>query len=239
MHGFSQIKGDIALFSGLLGTLFNFVYLFARVASGQSFPPPLTPQREAELFDRFKNGGDAAARNELIEHNLRLVAHIIKKYYSDARNQDDLLSIGTIGLIKGIDSYDPCAGTRFATYASKCVQNEILMHFRSLKKTSQEVSINETIDTDKDGNPLTYIDVICTEDTIADDIDLKLRCRRAVEIVKNELDPRERRIITMRYGLDMRPARTQREIAALLGISRSYVSRIEKSALEKIRAHLE
>ena len=226
------------MFSGILGTLFNFVYIFARVSSGNSFPEPLEPKVEAQLFDRFRNGGDADARNRLLEHNLRLVAHIIKKYYGDARNQDDLLSIGTIGLIKAIDSFNPSAGTRFATYASKCVQNEILMYFRSLKKTSQEVSINETIDTDKDGNPLTYIDVISVEDTIADDVDLKLRCRRALEIVRHDLDPRERQIITMRYGLDMRPARTQREIAADLGISRSYVSRIEKSALEKIRARL-
>jgi len=223
---------------GLFESLFNFIYMFARVNSGQSFPPPLSAEEERRLFARFKNG-DAEARGKLIEHNLRLVAHIVKKYYGDARNQDDLVSIGTIGLIKAIDSFNPDNGTRFATYASKCLQNEILMHFRSQKKLSQEVSINETIDTDKDGNPLTYIDVIAIDDTIADDIDLKLRCRKALRIVRDELEERERKVIVMRYGLNMQPAKTQREIAAELGISRSYVSRIEKSALGKIRARLE
>ena len=223
---------------GFFGTLFNFIYLFARVNSGQSFPPPLDAEEETRLFREFKNG-DMDARGKLIEHNLRLVAHIIKKYYSDSKNQDDLMSIGTIGLIKAIDSFKPENGTRFATYAGKCLQNEILMYFRSQKKLSQEVSINETIDTDKDGNPLTYIDIIYTEDTIADDIDLKLKCGRAMRVIREELDPRERKVMIMRYGLDMRPARTQREIAGIMGISRSYVSRIEKSALEKLRARLE
>ena len=225
------------MFGGLLETLLNFIYLFARVTSGQNFPPPLSPEEEARLFSELGKG-NAEARGKLIEHNLRLVAHIIKKYYGDTRNQEDLMSIGTIGLIKAVDSFKPDNGTRFATYASKCLQNEILMYFRSQKKLSQEVSINETIDIDKDGNPLSYIDVICTDDTIADDIDLKLKCRRAVRIVQNELDPRERKIIVMRYGLDAEPPKTQREIAKELGISRSYVSRIEKSALEKIRARL-
>ena len=219
------------------GSVLNFLYLFARVNSGGSFPPPLSAAEEAELFARSKKG-DAEARGKLIEHNLRLVAHIIKKYYGDARNQEDLMSIGTIGMIKAIDSFNPSAGTRFATYASKCLQNEILMYFRSQKKLSQEVSINETIDTDKDGNPLTYIDIICTEDTIAEDIDLRLKCQKAMRLVRDVLDPRERRIITMRYGLDMTRAKTQREIAKELGISRSYVSRIEKSALKKIRDRL-
>ncbi len=225
------------MFGGVFDALFNYIYLFARVSSGQSFPPPLDPDEEARLFAAFKNG-DRDARGRLIEHNLRLVAHIIKKYYSEAKNQDDLMSIGTIGLIKAIDSFKPENGTRFATYAGKCLQNEILMYFRSQKKLSQEVSINETIDTDKDGNPLTYIDVICTEDTIAEEIDLKLKCRRAMRVIKEDLDPRERQVIVMRYGLDMRPAHTQREIASVLGISRSYVSRIEKSALEKLRLRL-
>ena len=226
------------MFGGVFDALFNYIYLFARVNSGQSFPPPLDPDEEARLFTAFKNG-DREARGRLIEHNLRLVAHIIKKYYSEAKNQDDLMSIGTIGLIKAIDSFKPENGTRFATYAGKCLQNEILMYFRSQKKLSQEVSINETIDTDKDGNPLTYIDVICTEDTIAEEIDLKLKCRRAMRVIKEDLDPREKQVIVMRYGLDMRPAHTQREIASVLGISRSYVSRIEKGVLDKLRSYLE
>ena len=182
--------------------------------------------------------GDTDARDKLIEHNLRLVAHIVKKYYTTSKNQDDLMSIGTIGLIKAIDSFDITNGTRFATYASKCLQNEILMYFRAQKKLSSEVSINETIDIDKDGNPLTYIDIISCDDTIADDLDLKVKSAKAMRIIKNELTDRERQIIVMRYGLDGKPAVTQREIALLLNISRSYVSRIEKSALEKINIRL-
>ena len=182
--------------------------------------------------------GDTDARDKLIEHNLRLVAHIVKKYYTTSKNQDDLMSIGTIGLIKAIDSFDITNGTRFATYASKCLQNEILMYFRAQKKLSSEVSINETIDIDKDGNPLTYIDIISCDDTIADDLDLKVKSAKAMKIIKNDLNDRERQIIVMRYGLDGKPAVTQREIALLLNISRSYVSRIEKSALEKINIRL-
>ncbi len=225
------------MLSGIFSALFNFIYLFARVSSGQNFPAPLSGKREAELFAAMKQG-DESSRTELIEHNLRLVAHIIKKYYGDSKNQEDLMSIGTVGLIKAVDSFDIGNGTRFATYASKCLQNEILMYFRAQKKLSQEVSINEPIDMDKDGNPLTYFDIVYSEDTIAEDIDVKLKCRAALDIVKNELDSRERQIITLRYGLNMRPAKTQREIANELGISRSYVSRIEKSALEKIRARI-
>ena len=215
----------------------HFFYLFLKVSYSQSFPPPLPPAEEAECFRRMKMG-DKKAREKLIEHNLRLVAHIVKKYYTANKNQDDLISVGTIGLIKAIDSFDVSNGARFATYASKCLQNEILMYFRSQKKNSCEVSINETIDTDKDGNPLTYIDIISVDDTIAEDLDLKFKSRRALEIVNNVLDTRERQIIVMRYGLGGTPAITQRETAARLGISRSYVSRIEKAALEKISRYL-
>lgn len=215
----------------------NILYLFLKVSYSQSFPSPLPPAQEAECFRRMREG-DMKAREKLIEHNLRLVAHIVKKYYTTSKNQDDLISVGTIGLIKAIDSFDVSNGARFATYASKCLQNEILMYFRTQKKSSCEVSINETIDTDKDGNPLTYIDIISVDDTIADDLDLKFKSRRALEIVNNLLEPRERQIITMRYGLNGKPAITQRETAAKLGISRSYVSRIEKAALEKISKHL-
>lgn len=217
----------------LYEAIMSFIYLFLKVSGGQNFPPPLSAVEEREYFIKA-NKGDAKAREKLIEHNLRLVAHIVKKYYTSNKNQDDLISIGTIGLIKAIDTFDIHNGTRFATYASKCLQNEILMYFRAQKKNSNEVSINETIDVDKDGNPLTYIDIICCDDTIADDLDIKTSSAKALRIIKEELSEREKQIIMMRYGLGEKPAVTQREIAAKLGISRSYVSRIEKSALEKI-----
>ena len=215
----------------------NFLYLFLKVSYSQSFPPPLPPKEEAECFRRMR-AGDKKARALLIEHNLRLVAHIVKKYYTSSTSQDDLISIGTIGLIKAIDSFDAENGARFATHAGKCLQNEILMYFRSQKKLSAEVSINETIDMDKDGNPLTYVDIISTDDTIAEDIDIKCRSERARAIIDRYLDRREREIIVLRYGLAGGRAITQRETAEKLGISRSYVSRIEKAALEKIAKYL-
>ena len=213
------------------------------ISQGGSFPNPLAAEEESRCFEtvrsRESTGGEKnAAREKLIVHNLRLVAHIVKKYYSGSPNQDDINSIGTIGLIKAVDSFDPKNGARFATYASKCIQNEILMHFRAQKKTMCEVSINETIDVDKDGNPLTYMDVISCEDTIADDLDAKVQSGKALKIIGSELTPRERQIIEMRYGLGRNKAVTQREIAKMLGISRSYVSRIEKSALDKINSLL-
>ncbi len=209
--------------------------LFLRVSSGNSFPPPLPSDEEERLFASLKDG-DNEARELLIEHNLRLVAHIVKKYFSSSKNQDDLVSIGSVGLIKAIDSFKSENGTKFATYASKCVQNEILMYFRAQKKLSCEVSINETIDTDKDGNPLTFSDIICSEDTIVDDIESKIYSKKAIEIIKTSLTPRERRIIVLRYGLNNRAPQTQRQIAEALNISRSYVSRIEKAGIDKIRA---
>ena len=217
------------------GLLSKLLFIFLRVQSGgNSFPPPLSAERERECFRLMRENGDMSARNELIEHNLRLVAHIVKKYYSSGKNQDDLISIGSIGLIKAVDSFDPALGSRFATYAGKCLQNEILMYFRSQKRLAAEVSLSETIDIDKDGNPLTWGDIIAVDDTIADDLDVKLRSARAIQIINNELTPRERQIISLRYGLGERPAITQREVAALMGISRSYVSRLEGSALKKI-----
>ena len=217
------------------GLLSKLLFIFLRVQSGgNSFPPPLSAERERECFRLMRESGDMSARNELIEHNLRLVAHIVKKYYSSGKNQDDLISIGTIGLIKAVDSFDPALGSRFATYAGKCLQNEILMYFRSQKRLAAEVSMSETIDVDKDGNPLTWGDIIAVDDTIADDLDTKLRSARAIQIINNELTERERRIISLRYGLGDSPAITQREVADLMGISRSYVSRLEGSALKKI-----
>ncbi len=212
--------------------------LFLRVSAPKSFPPPLDKETEAQCFARLKKG-DEGARATLIEHNLRLVAHIAKKYYSSGTSQDDLMSLGTIGLIKAIDSFQPEKGIKFATYAAKCLHNEILMYFRAQKKISQEISLSETIDTDRDGNPMTYSDVICTEDTIAEDVDLKIKSDRVRFLIQTLLTPREREIIVLRYGLNRRKPLTQREIADRLGISRSYVSRIEKSAMEKIRRRME
>lgn len=222
----------------MFSLILNYLFLFLKVSAGGSFPPPLSPEQESECFQKMKEG-DVKAREKLIEHNLRLVAHIVKKYYTTAEDQDDLISIGTIGLIKAVDTFNYENGARFATYASKCLQNEILMYFRSKKKTSCEVSINETIDIDKDGNPLTYMDIISCEDTIADDIDKKIKSAKALRVINNALTDRERKIIVLRYGLgDIKPV-TQREIASMLGISRSYVSRIEKAALDKIYEALE
>ncbi|MBE6607902.1 MAG: sigma-70 family RNA polymerase sigma factor [Ruminococcaceae bacterium] len=217
--------------------LAEMLTLFLRVDDLSSFPQPLSAEEETKCF-RLMRDGDEKAREKLILHNLRLVAHIVKKYYTTSESQDDLISIGTIGLIKAIDSFNVENGTRFATYAGKCLQNEILMYFRSQKKLQNEVSMNETIDVDKDGNPLTYIDIISSEDTIADDLFVKISSRRAAKIIQNKLDERERKIIILRYGLSGQRALTQREVAEKLGISRSYVSRIEKTALEKISEDL-
>lgn len=215
----------------------KFTFLFLRTGNSTSFPPPLSAKEERELFIKMKNG-DEEARNELIIRNLRLVAHIIKKYYTNYSDQEDLISIGTIGLIKAIDTYKVNNGTKFATYAGKCLQNEILMHFRAQKKLAMESSIDDTIEIDKDGNPLTYIDIISVDDNIIEQIDLKSKKQMIKYAVENLLDKRERAIITLRYGLGERRAITQREVATRLGISRSYVSRIEKAALEKIHRYI-
>ena len=212
--------------------------MFLKVDDPNHFPPPLDEEEERECF-RLCREGDEKAREKLIVHNLRLVAHIVKKYYVTCKNQEDLISIGTIGLIKAVDSFDSTNGARFATYAGRCLQNEILMHFRSQKKTQCEVSLSEPIDVDKDGNPLTYIDIISVDDTIAEDIFVKVTSAQAKRFIKEELSPRERQIIVLRYGLSGRTPLTQRELADGLGISRSYVSRIEKGALQKIQDYLQ
>ncbi len=213
-------------------------FIVLSVSGSQNFPPPLEPDEERSLFEKMKCENDRDARDKLIIHNQRLVAHIVRKYYGGNKNAEDLISIGTIGLIKAIDSYNFKSHVKFATYASKCIQNEILMFFRAKKKQALEVSMSETIDIDKDGNPLTYQDIIKIDDTIADDIDRKDKCKKAVYFVENMLSPREKTIIRLRYGLGNRKPITQREVSEKLGISRSYVSRIEKSALDKIHNYL-
>ena len=211
------------------------IYDFAlHVKGAGAFPPPLSAEREAELLEKSRNGDDGA-RNELIEHNLRLVAHIVKKYYNTGADQDDMISIGTIGLIKAVSTFNTDKGIHLATYASRCIENEILMFFRNQKKTAQDVFISDPIDTDKDGNTLTLIDVIADKSDIADEIDTKIKVEKLRVILPVCLTERERLIIEMRYGLCGREELTQREIAKKLNISRSYVSRIEKSALEKLR----
>lgn len=220
----------------LKNTILRFISLILGLSSEQNFPPPLSQSEESELFARMR-GGDSRARATLIEHNLRLVSHIIRKYYSSYGAPDELLSIGSLGLIKAIDSFKSEKGTRFATYGAKCIQNEILMFFRSSKKTSSEISINETIDIDKDGNPLTYLDIISVDDTTCEDIELKIHIEKLRELVEKVLEGREKEIIILRYGLMGYEPKTQREVAKHLKISRSYVSRIEKKALETLKTN--
>lgn len=202
-----------------------------------AFPKPLSAKEERECFEKMSQGGKDAkeAREKLISHNLRLVAHIIKKYYAAASDVDDLISIGTIGLIKAVGTFDYTKGTRFATYGSRCVENEILMHFRSLRKTSSEVYFGEALDTDKDGNTLSLADILADSSDIAEEVDVKINSERLHCYINNLLDDREKEIIILRYGLGGGAALTQREVAKKLGISRSYVSRIEKRAIEKLR----
>ncbi len=212
----------------------RFISLILSIDTAQNFPPPLSAKEEREAFSKLREG-DAKAREKIIEHNLRLVSHIIKKYYASYQNPDELLSVGCLGLIKAVDSFKSEHGTRFATYGARCVQNEILMYFRSLKKSSGEIYIGDVIDVDKDGNPLTYLDIIGTDEDIAEEIDMKVHTERVLELVDEVLDEREREIIVLRYGLCGYTPKTQREVAKHLDISRSYVSRIEKKALEKMR----
>jgi RNA polymerase sporulation-specific sigma factor len=218
------------LLSLLREAISNLLFFVLHVTGNGSFPRPLSAQEEREYLERWKNG-DTGARSKLIEHNLRLVAHIIKKYYSNLNDQDDLISIGTIGLIKAIDSFNSDKGIRLSSYAARCIENEVLMFFRSGKKSAQDVSLNEPIDTDKDGNALTLIDIMSTEDNIIDNLDCKMKSEQLKKFIRSSLSPRERTIIELRYGLNGQTPLTQREVAAALDISRSYVSRIEKKAL--------
>ena len=223
----------------LLISLFaRITHLILGINTPQKYPPPLSKEEEMNCFLAAQNG-DEDARQKLISHNLRLVSHIVRKYYATAKNSEDLVSIGTIGLVKAVDSFRLENGSKFATYAAKCIQNEILMFFRAQKKLMTEVSLNETIDVDRDGNPLTYIDVISCEEDMTDEIDRKIMTTKMLGYLNTRLTPRERQIIVLRYGLGDVEPHAQREVAVMLGISRSYVSRIEKSALEKLRRALD
>lgn len=204
-----------------------------RLDNSGSFPKPLSAAEERHYLELAAKG-DLDARNVLIERNLRLVAHIMKKYYAQTSDQEDLISIGTIGLIKGIETFDPEKGARLATYAARCVENEILMYFRSQKKTVGDVSLSEYIETGSDGTALSLMDVVCSEEDLFEHLSEQESCTKLYRAIDTCLTAREKAVVTLRYGLGGRKPRTQREIGTLCGISRSYVSRIEKKALKKL-----
>jgi RNA polymerase sporulation-specific sigma factor len=212
--------------------------LYSLQLSAGSFPKPLTPQEEQYYLERSAKG-DLEARNILIERNLRLVAHIMKKYYAQTADQEDLISIGTIGLIKGITTFDGSKGAKLATYAARCVENEILMHFRSQKKSSQDVSLSDYIETGTDGAALSLMDVVSEDEDLLERLTNQEAVRNVTRAVRECLTEQEKLIICMRYGLDGYSPSRQREVAAVTGISRSYVSRIDKRALAKLRQALE
>lgn len=205
-----------------------------RLSNGSgSFPKPLTAKEEQHYLELAAKG-DLNARNVLIERNLRLVAHIMKKYYAQTADQEDLISIGTIGLIKGISTFDASKGARLATYAARCVENEILMHFRAQRKSASDVSLSDYIETGKDGAALSLMDVVCSDEDLFEQLSDKEIYGKLHKIIDTCLDDREKQIICMRYGLGNRKPLTQREVADVCNISRSYVSRIEKKALQKL-----
>lgn len=227
------------MFLNLLQSVSSFFLVFILHVTGSSaFPKPLSAREEKECLEKMKKG-DKSAKAKLIEHNLRLVAHIIKKYYSTTSDQDDLVSIGTVGLIKAINTYNADKNIRLSSYASRCIENEILMYYRSQKKRAQDISLNEAIDTDKDGNPLTLMDIMSCEENIVDELDIKMKSAQVKEYINTELTDRERKIIILRYGLNFCDPLPQREVAKKLNISRSYVSRIETKALLKLRKKFE
>jgi len=227
------------MFGGLISWFLEHMLYFAlHLDSTTVFPKPLSAEKEAEAFVRMAEG-DASARSELIEHNLRLVAHVVKKYYSPNVDSEELISIGTIGLIKAVNSFNNSKSTRFATYAAKCIENEVLMFFRSAKKSARDVYLDEPVDTDKDGNSMSLMDIIAEDDNMVDRIEVMIRSKQLYGFIDECLDEREKEIIRHRYGLYGLKPLTQREVADKLNISRSYVSRIEKKALEKLKDRYE
>ena len=212
----------------------NLFFFALHVDNTAVFPKPLSKDKELDCFRRMSEG-DKSAKDSLIEHNLRLVAHIVKKYARTAEEQDEFISIGTIGLIKAVSTFDYTKGAKFATYASRCIENEILMDFRASKKSAGDVYINEPVETDKDGNTLTLIDLIDDGADIHEQVDTAIRSKRLYEFLEKCLSSRELEIIIYRYGLYNSTPHTQNETASKLNISRSYVSRIEKKAVEKLR----
>lgn len=216
----------------------HLLFFILHIQNNSSFPKPLPPKEEAEMLRRMEEG-DKNARAVLIERNLRLVSHIVKKYYSKTNDNDDLISIGTIGLIKGIDSFRPDKGIKLATYASRCIENELLMNFRAGRKKNNEIYLGDCLEVDKDGNPLTIEDTISSDDDLAENLETKIRWEQVSKIISGLDDGREKEIIILRYGLNNKKPLTQREVAERLNISRSYVSRIEKKVLKDIRDMIE
>lgn len=216
----------------------NIFFLFGYVSNVNSFPQPLSPEEEQYYLKMLKEGSEEA-RNILIERNLRLVAHIVKKYTSNVSDADDLISIGTIGLIKAISTFNDEKGTRLATYAARCIENEILMQIRSTKKIQSEVSLQDPIGIDREGNEIALIDIIGNEaESVVDEVELKMQVKRLYSKMREVLKNREKVVLELRYGLLNGTSKTQREIAKMLGISRSYVSRIEKKAIKKLGKEL-
>ncbi len=230
---------SLAFIFTLAGTIKEFLIFVSYITNTTTFPEPLSPEEEDKYLKLYKSGNEDA-RNILIERNLRLVAHIVKKFSNTGEEIDDLISIGTIGLIKAITTFDPNKGTRLATYAARCIENEILMNLRSNKKTKIEVSLHNPIGIDKEGNEISLMDILGTDsDAITDEIALKFKKKRLYDKISTTLKGRERKVIELRYGLLNGSGKTQREIANLLGISRSYVSRIEKRAIRKLCKELD
>lgn len=222
---------------GLILTANTLLYSLRLTTPTGSFPKPLTAQEEKYYLERSSQG-DLEARNILVERNLRLVAHILKKYYSSASDQDDLISIGTIGLIKAISTFDGSKGARLATYAGRCIQNEILMYFRSQRKSAGDISLSDYLEGGSDGG-LSVMDTLASQEDLFEEAHIRSETQRLMAMLPHILSPREEEIISLRYGLGNKTPLPQREVAKRLGISRSYVSRIEKKALEKLRAGME
>jgi len=226
------------IFAAISDVINNIFPMLGYVSNTNSFPQPLTPEEEQHYMEMYRSGSEEA-RNILIERNLRLVAHIVKKYNLNGNDCDDLISIGTIGLIKAISTFNQDKGTRLATYAARCIENEILMHIRSNKKTQSEVSLQDPIGTDSEGNEISLLDVIKNEsESVVDEVELKMQVKRLYNKMKSVLKKREKTVLELRYGLVNGTSKTQREIAKMLGISRSYVSRIEKKAIKKLSKEL-
>ena len=220
-------------------------FLFGRqgdvyyIGGSDILPPPLESQREARILEKLGTPEEKEAKSLLIEHNLRLVVYIAKKFDNTGVSVEDLISIGTIGLIKAINTFNPVKNIKLATYASRCIENEILMYFRSMKKTAGDVSLSDCIETGRDGNALSLMDVLCSDEDLFEDLSARQTYKKLYEVMNEVLSERERMVITLRYGLGDRTPLTQREIAAKCGISRSYVSRIEKKALAALQQALQ